>query len=126
MLEPVKPLTTPTPSFWAARAVFFISSTARWLTPAGSPSPQTYSGRIALCRLVDVVEHGLPDEVVRDREQLQVVLFEQLALAGAVGVVGERLVDFEMVAPAGQFEPVVAEVRPFGRVLPTGDRPIGR
>ncbi len=41
MLEPVKPLTTSTPNFWAARAVFFISSAARSLTPAGSPSPQT-------------------------------------------------------------------------------------
>ena len=34
MLEPVKPLTTPTPSFWAARAVFFSSSAAR-LVDAG-------------------------------------------------------------------------------------------
>ncbi|MFM8704657.1 MAG: hypothetical protein ACKOHG_12480, partial [Planctomycetia bacterium] len=32
------------------RAVRFISSAARLLTPAGSPSPHTCGGRIALCR----------------------------------------------------------------------------
>ena len=50
MLEPVKPLTTPTPNCWAARAVFFMSSAARRLTPAGSPSPHTCGGRIDWCR----------------------------------------------------------------------------
>ena len=41
ILEPVKPMTVSTPSFWARRAVFFMSSAARWRTPSGSPSPQT-------------------------------------------------------------------------------------
>ena len=50
MLEPVNPLTTDTPSFWAARAVRFISSAARLFTPAGLPSPHTCGGRIDLCR----------------------------------------------------------------------------
>ncbi len=47
MLEPVNPLTTPTPSRCAARAVFFSSSAARALTPAGLPSPHTCGGRMA-------------------------------------------------------------------------------
>ena len=46
----MNPLTTSTPSLAAARAVFFISSAARSFTPSGSPSPQTWSGRIPLCR----------------------------------------------------------------------------
>ena len=47
MLEPVKQLTTLTPSRWAARAVCLTSSIARALTPAGSPSPHTRGGTIA-------------------------------------------------------------------------------
>ena len=43
-------------------------------------------------------------------KSLQVVLFEQVAFAAAVRVVGDGLVDLEMVAPAGQLEPVVPEV----------------
>jgi hypothetical protein len=39
-----------TPSFAATRAVFFMSSAARWRTPSGSPSPQIRAGRIPLCR----------------------------------------------------------------------------
>ena len=42
--EPVKPVTTSTPSRAAARAVSFIFSAARWRTPSGSPSPHTSSG----------------------------------------------------------------------------------
>ena len=40
---------------------------------------------------------------------LQVVSLEQFSLGGAIAVVGHRLVDFEMIAPAGQFETLVAE-----------------
>ena len=39
--DPVNPLTTDAPSFWAARKVAAISSAARWRTPVGLPSPQT-------------------------------------------------------------------------------------
>lgn len=59
---------------------------------------------------VNGVEDRLADKVVRDGVDLQVVLLEQLPLAGAVGVVRESLVDFEVVAPASQFEPVVTKV----------------
>ena len=60
ILDPVNPLTTLTPSFLAALAVFFISSAARWLTPSGLPSRQTYSGRIALCRASIVSRTACP------------------------------------------------------------------
>ena len=113
MLEPVKPLTTPTPSFCAARAVFFISSMERRRTPSGLPSPQTRGGRTALVAGVDVVEHALADEVIRDGEQLQVVLFQEVAFAGAIRIVGDRFLDLEVVAPASQLEPVVPEVAGF-------------
>ena len=48
--EPVKPFTCCTPILAAARAVSFIRSAARCLTPSGSPSPQTSGGRIPRCR----------------------------------------------------------------------------
>ncbi len=59
---------------------------------------------------VDVVEHALTDQVVRDREQLQVMLFEQVAFAAAVGIIGNGAVDLEMITPTGQFESVVTEL----------------
>ena len=113
MLEPVKPLTTPTPSFCAARAVF--------LHFFGGPGVD--AGRIAvapdvrrqdgLVPRVDLVQHGLADQVGADGVQLQVVALQQVASAGAIAVVGQRLVDLEMVAPAGQLEAVVAELAGF-------------
>ncbi len=45
-----------------------------------------------------------------DGEQFQVVLFEQVAFAGAVGVVGQGLVDLEVVSPAGEFQAVVTKL----------------
>ena len=63
MLEPVKPLTILTPSFCAARAVFFSSSAARAFTPAGLPSPHTYGGTIAWCRSSMMSQHRLADQV---------------------------------------------------------------
>ena len=113
MLEPVKPLTTPTPSFCAARAVFFISSAARCVDAgriAVAPDVRRQDG---LVPLVDVVQHRLADQVVADGEHLQVVLFQQLALLGAVVVLGQGLVDLEVVAPAGQLQAVVAEFVAF-------------
>ena len=76
MLEPVKPLTTPTPNCWAARAVFFISSAARRLTPAGLPSPHTCGGRIDLCRSSIAIAHRLAHQVCADGVALQVVAIQ--------------------------------------------------
>lgn len=62
---------------------------------------------------VDVIEDALAHEVIRDGKQLQVVLFEQVAFAGAVRVVGDGFLHLEVVAPARQLEPVVPEVAGF-------------
>ena len=56
---------------------------------------------------VNVVAHGLADEVRGDRIVFQAVAVEQLAFRLAVS--GVCLVDFKMVAPTGEFEPVVTE-----------------
>ena len=65
-------------------------------------------GQNGLVADVDIVADRLAHQVVRDGEQLEVVLLEQFAFAGAVGVVGERLLDFEVISPAGQFETIKA------------------
>ncbi len=58
--------------------------------------------------LVDrVVADRLALEVVGDRPHLQVVLREHRPLLGEVGVVLDRLPDVEVVAPAGDLQPVV-------------------
>ncbi len=59
---------------------------------------------------VDVVEDRLSDEVIRDGEEFEIMPVEQLPLAGAVSVVGEGLVDLEVIPPAGEFETVITEV----------------
>src|SRR5690606_41050389 len=46
---------------------------------------------------------------VADRKAHQLVLFEHLPLALTVAAVLERLADLEMIAPACQLDPVVAE-----------------
>ena len=79
--EPVKPFTCVTPKAAAARAVSFIRSAARSWTPAGSPSPQTSGGRIALVARVDRVADRLPDEVRAERPAAEVVALERLRLS---------------------------------------------
>jgi hypothetical protein len=66
-------------------------------------------GEDAFVSGIDVIEDGLSDEVVGDGEEFEAVFFEEFAFAGAVGIVGEGFVDFEVVAPAGKFESIVAE-----------------
>src|SRR5690606_41730893 len=61
-----------------------------------------------LVAFVGVVADGLADEVVGDGPHLQVVLGEGLQLARDVVVVGDGLVDLEVVAPAGDLQAVVA------------------
>lgn len=70
-------------------------------------------GENGFVALVDVIEDGLTDEVIGNREELQVVFFQEFPFAVAVGVVGQCFVDFEMISPAGQFQAVIAEVLCF-------------
>ena len=77
MLEPVKPLTTLDAQL--------LGGPGRVLQLLGRP--RVDAGRLAvapdvrrqdrLVPLVDDVQHGLADQVVADREHLQVVLVEQ-------------------------------------------------
>ena len=60
--------------------------------------------------LVDVVAHGLADEVVADREHLEAVLGEQVAAPLRVAVLLERALDVEVVTPARELEAVEAEL----------------
>ena len=57
---------------------------------------------------VDRVADRLADEMRAEREAVQVVALEHLLDAGAVVVLGQRTVDLEMVAPAGELEAVEA------------------
>jgi hypothetical protein len=61
--------------------------------------------------LVDAVAHGLADEVSTERPDAETVLLEELALPAGVAAVGDRLVDLEVVAPAGELEPIEAPAR---------------
>src|SRR5690606_17108416 len=73
-----------------------------------APDPGGQDGLVAF--VDDGVAHRLADQVVGDRPALESVLVEQLVPGVDVGGVGEGLVHLEVVAPAGEFEPVVAEV----------------
>lgn len=57
--------------------------------------------------LVDVVTHRLADQVAGNGEALHAVFVQQLTFGLAVGGVG--FVDFEVVAPAAEFDTVIAE-----------------
>ena len=84
--------------------------------PLGGPLPDPLGiavapdvgGQDVLVPLVDrVVADGLPDEVVGDRPHPQAVPLEDLAASRHVVVLGQGAVHLEVVAPAGDLEPVV-------------------
>lgn len=85
----------------------------------GGPSPDALrfavapdaGGQDGLVAFVDDgVADGLAHEVVGDGPAVQAVLVEQGPPGVEVRRVGEGLVDLEVIAPAGEFETVVAEV----------------
>jgi hypothetical protein len=55
-----------------------------------------------------MVADGLADQVVGDGPALQVVFGQQLVPAGQVAVLVQGALNVEVIAPAGQFEAVVA------------------
>src|SRR5207248_6015091 len=61
--------------------------------------------------LVDPVADGLPDEMCADRPDVQAVPLEQGAPIPGVAGIGDCLINLEVVAPAGQLEPVEAPAR---------------
>ena len=75
--------------------------------------------------LVDAVADRLSDEMRADREDVQVIALEDLLPRAAIRVVGERLVDLEVVAPAGELEAVEAPVAGrHGEILDGQIRPL--
>ncbi len=67
--------------------------------------------------LIDAVAHRLPDEMSSERPDSEVVSVEQRANPTGVAVVGEGLVDLEVVAPACELEPVEPDRGRLGRKL---------
>ena len=59
---------------------------------------------------VDRVSDRLSNEVVADGVELQAVPSEELATALTVAVFGERTGDVEVVAPAGELQPIESEL----------------
>ena len=57
---------------------------------------------------IDRITDGLADEVARDREAGEAVVGEEFPFFADVGFRRGGLVDIEVVAPAGEFDPVVA------------------
>src|SRR5205085_4398917 len=72
---------------------------------AVAPDARRYDAPVPL---VDTVAHRLPDEMVRDREDLQAVTRQQVASLIAVTAIRERALDVEVVAPACELQTVIA------------------
>lgn len=72
--------------------------------------------------LVDQVADGLADEVIGNRETREAVVGEELPLLTEVFGIGGGI-DVEVVAPAGEFEAVVAHF--FGERREFFEREIG-
>ena len=66
---------------------------------------------------VDVVAHGLADEVTRDRVAGEAVVFEQRPLFMDVFLAARGGVDVEMIAPAGELDSIVAHLLDEGGQL---------
>ena len=62
---------------------------------------------------VDRIADSLADEVGAEREAVLMVALEHLLDRADIARIGERLVDFEVVAPAGELEPVEAPAARF-------------
>ena len=82
--DPVKHVTTLTPSWAAARAVSFSRSAARVRTPSGSPSPQTSGGSTAWWRASIGSHTAWPTRWLPIAQQPEPVALEQLAALTAV------------------------------------------
>jgi hypothetical protein len=107
----------------------------RFLHPLGRALPHPLAFAVApdlrrndrAVALVDRVAHRLADEVRADRPALEPVLLEQLALLAEVVGLSQRPVDLEVVAPAGELQPVESEGRGLaGQVLKRQVGPLAR
>jgi hypothetical protein len=123
----VKPFTWVIPNAAAARAVSFIRSAARCRTPSRSPSPQTSGGTIARWRSSIGSHTAWPTRWAPIAQHSRPVLLEQLALLAEVVGLSQCPVDLEVVAPAGELQPVESEGRGLaGQVLERQIGPLAR
>ena len=60
---------------------------------------------------VYAIANGLSDQMVADRPDLEAVLLEYVASALTITVILERAGYIEMIAPTGQFQPVISPGR---------------
>jgi hypothetical protein len=74
-------------------------------------------GDDALVPRVDIVTYRLPDQMVADGKTLEAVLFQDVPAALGIAILGERPVDFKVIAPARQFQAIVT---PTGRFFGNG------
>src|SRR5262249_2160555 len=59
---------------------------------------------------VDAVAHGLAHEVRADLVALQIVAIQEVALRAAVVGIGDGLIDFKVVAPAGELDTLITKI----------------
>jgi hypothetical protein len=108
----VKPFTWVTPSRRARRVLHTFSGAsadARRLAVAPDLGRQD-----AAVAEVDRIAYGLANEVGAERLAGEPVALETLTKSPDVALFGERFVDLEVVAPAGELEPVEAPGRRLG------------
>ena len=73
---------------------------------------------------VDGITHGLADAVSCENGRRQVLAREQLELLFAIILFAERALHLEVVAPAGQLQPLIAPFAAFrGQLLQGQVRP---
>jgi hypothetical protein len=69
---------------------------------------------------IDRIADRLSDKVRANRMALQSELIEQVAFGFTIAWICVRLVDLEMVSPAGQLDPIVSRV--LGKLSHLGQR----
>ena len=66
-----------------------------------------------LMPFVDQIANGLTDKVIGNRIRLQAILCKNIPTRFDVTLVGERLVHIEVIAPAGELDPVITKFPGF-------------
>ena len=86
----------------------FRSALAHAFSLTISPNARRQNTLVALVN--GMVAHTLADKVGADGEALQVIFIEYVPPALDIGIIFERLIHFEMVAPAGDFQAVKTKI----------------
>src|SRR5579871_4216062 len=89
---------------------FFGSTFANVVRFAVPPDVGWQNGFVAF---VDVVTHGLTDEVVADRPGFEAVFFQDLVMRVTIALGFGSLAHVEVIAPASQFKAIEAKAPGF-------------